>query len=84
MLLWFKQSVYLMKLVLIQLCQNQNLKNNQPKSIHINQTHCCCISCLTIKCQCCPHIETTQLICTADHLTRFYMRATLTLNGLNL
>ena len=32
---------------------------------------------LTIKCQCCPHIETTQLICTANQLTGFYMRATL-------
>ena len=37
-----------------------------------------------IKCQCCPHIETSQLICTANQLTGFYMRATLALNGLNL
>ena len=35
-----------------------------------------------IKCQCCPHIETSQFICTANKLTGFYMRATLTLNGL--
>ena len=26
---------------------------------------------------CCPHIETSQLICTANQLTGFYMRATL-------
>ena len=32
--------------------------------------------------QCCPHIETSQLICTANQLTGFYMRATLALNGL--
>ena len=34
-----------------------------------------------IKCQCCPPIESSQLICTANHLTGFYRRATL--NGLN-
>ena len=28
------------------------------------------------------HIEISQLICIANHLTGFYMRATLTLNGL--
>ena len=39
---------------------------------------------LTHKCQCCPHIETSQLICTANQLTGFYMRATLALNGLNI
>ena len=31
-----------------------------------------------------PHIETSQLICTAIQLTGFYMRATLLLNGLTL
>ena len=36
-----------------------------------------------IKCQCCPHTETSQLICCANHLTDFYMRTTLALNGLN-
>ena len=36
-----------------------------------------------ITCQCCPHIETSQLICTANQLTGFYMGATLALNGLN-
>ena len=36
-----------------------------------------------IKGQCCPHIETSQLICDANQLTGFYMRATLALNGLN-
>ena len=35
-----------------------------------------------IKYQCCPHIETSQLICCANQLTGFYMSATLTLNGL--
>ena len=34
-------------------------------------------------CQCCPHhIETSQLMWTANQLTDFYMRATLALNGL--
>ena len=28
-----------------------------------------------IKCQCCTHIETSQLIGTANQLTGFYMRA---------
>ena len=37
-----------------------------------------------IKCQCCPHIETSQLICTANQLTVFYMRTTLALNGLTV
>ena len=37
---------------------------------------------LTIMCQCCPHIETSQLICTGNQLTSFYMRTTLALNGL--
>ena len=35
-----------------------------------------------IKCQCCLHIETSQLICFANRLAGFYMRATLALNGL--
>ena len=39
-------------------------------------------SMLTIKCQCCPHKETSQLICCANQLTGFYMRATQPLNGL--
>ena len=34
------------------------------------------------KCQCFPHIKTSHLICTADQLTGFYMRATLSLNVL--
>ena len=38
----------------------------------------------TIKCQCCPHKETTQLICCTNQLTGFYMRATLALSGLNM
>ena len=32
---------------------------------------------------CCPQIETSQLICTANQLTGFYMRAKLALNGSN-
>ena len=35
-----------------------------------------------IKCQCRPHIGTSQLICTANQLTGFYMRETLAPNGL--
>ena len=34
--------------------------------------------------QCFHHIETNQLICTANQLTGFYMRATLPFNGLNM
>ena len=37
----------------------------------------------SIKYQCYPHIETSQLICCANQLTGFYMRPTLALNGLN-
>ena len=37
-----------------------------------------------IKCQCCPHIETSQLICWANQLTGFYKRTTLALNGLKM
>ena len=33
-------------------------------------------------CLCCPHIETSQLICAENQLTGFHMRATLALNGL--
>ena len=35
-----------------------------------------------IKWQCCPHVETSQLIFCVNQLTGFYMRATLELNGL--
>ena len=35
-----------------------------------------------IKCQCRPNRETSQLICKANKLTDFCMRATLALNGL--
>ena len=31
---------------------------------------------------CCPHKETSQLICCANQLTSFYMGATLVFNGL--
>ena len=40
------------------------------------------ISSQPIKCQCCPHVENSQLICCANQLTGFYMRATLALSGL--
>ena len=36
-----------------------------------------------MKCQCCPHIETSQLTCTANQLAGFYMRATVARNGLS-
>ena len=35
-----------------------------------------------IKCQCCRHIETSQLICCANQLTYFYMRRKLSFNVL--
>ena len=54
--------------------------------------NCCCSPCLkqywecfsssATKCQCCPHIQTSQLICCANPPTGFYMRATQALNGL--
>ena len=37
-----------------------------------------------IKRQSCRHIETSQLICSADQLIGFYMAATLTFNELSL
>ena len=37
---------------------------------------------VTFKCQCCPHIETSQLICTVNQLNGFYIRAKLAFNGL--
>ena len=40
------------------------------------------ISLCPINCQCCPHMETSQVICTANQLTGVYMRATLAINGL--
>ena len=36
-----------------------------------------------MKHQCCQHIETSQLICSANPLTGFYMMATLALNELS-
>ena len=35
-----------------------------------------------IKCQCCLHIETSQLICTSNQLTGFYIRLSLAFTGL--
>ena len=37
-----------------------------------------------IKYQCCPHLETSQLICSANQLTGSYKGATLALNGLKV
>ena len=37
-----------------------------------------------IKCQCCTHVETSQLIFTANQLTGFYVRATMVFNGLSI
>ena len=37
-----------------------------------------------LKCQFRPHVEPSQLICFANQLTGFYMRATPGLNGLNV
>ena len=37
-----------------------------------------------MKCQCCPHTKTSQLICTANQLTGFYMRVTLAFNRLKI
>ena len=36
-----------------------------------------------IKCRCCPHIETSQLICCVNQLTGCYTSATLAFNGLS-
>ena len=36
-----------------------------------------------LKSQCCPHLETSQLICCANHFAGFYVRAALAFNGLN-
>ena len=38
---------------------------------------------IPIKCQCCPHIETSQLICCGIQLTGSYMRKPLPLTGLS-
>ena len=39
------------------------------------------VYCQPINFQCCPHIETSQLIWTANQLTGFYMNAALAING---
>ena len=36
-----------------------------------------------IKCHCCPHIQTSLLICCTNQLSGSYMRDTLTFNGLS-
>ena len=36
-----------------------------------------------IKCYCRPHIEPSQLICSSNQLTGFYIRETLAFNGIN-
>ena len=57
--------------------------NRNNRKVYINESLSWVLSISPIKCQCCPHIETRQLICTANQLTDFYMRATLALNGLS-
>ena len=52
-----------------------NNKNNRRKRSTVHYP---------IKCQCCPHIETSHVICFAHQLTGFNMRATLSFNGLTL
>ena len=54
---------------------------SQPTFYHFGVSLECPVR--PIKRQSCPHIETTQLICTAIHLTGFYMSATLAFNRLN-
>ena len=41
-----------------------------------------CLFDYPIKCLCCPHIETSHLICFVNQLTGFYMRAALAFIGL--
>ena len=40
--------------------------------------------CIKFNWQCCPHKETSQIVCCANQLIVFYMRATLAINGLNI
>ena len=44
--------------------------------------HVCEMLSQHIKCQCCPQVETSQLISCANQLTGFYIRDTLALKGL--
>ena len=37
-----------------------------------------------IKCKCCPHTETSQLIYSVNQLTGFYLKVTLAFNGLKM
>ena len=61
----------------------KNSLRSQDISIFVMTFPSCRKTAEPIKCQCCPHIETSQLICFADQLTGFNMRTTLELNGLN-
>ena len=54
-------------------CEIRVLKISKRNAKYLMQSYC----------QCCPYIETNQLICTANQLTGFYVRATLAFNGLN-
>ena len=45
----------------------------KPETTHLTQT---------IKCQCCHHIETSRVVCSANQLTGFYVMATLVFNWL--
>ena len=60
----------------------KNSLRSQDISIFVMTFPSCRKTAEPIKCQCCPHIETSQLICFANQLTAFSMRATLVLDGL--
>ena len=42
-----------------------------------------CLVLKPINCHCCPHVETSLLICCSNQLPGFYMKATTAFNGLN-
>ena len=56
--------------------------NNKRSTTH-SKVNKKCLK-LPIKCQCCSHIETSQLICIANQLIGFYKRATLAFNWLTI
>ena len=63
----------------------QNMKNSSCK-LWKAHTHTALFypnqTIYAVKCHCCLHIETSQLICSTNQLTGFCMRATLVFNGL--
>ena len=54
----------------------QKVQEQRTKNIISVRNHV-----LPIKCQCCAHIETSQLICCANQFTGFYTRANWHLMG---